>query len=66
MSTLTIDEERVIADLRVQAMLFDLVPDWETLSLAPKAEQTDSVWITRWKEKRDQSDFNEQFDIDRE
>lgn len=52
------------ADLTIQAMLFDMEVDIETLNLMPKVASADSVWLTRWKEKRANSDFNELMDID--
>lgn len=55
----------VCADLQVQAMMFNMDIDWEALTLEPKREKTiEPLWLTRWKEKREQSDFNEYFDID--
>lgn len=55
----------VCADLQVQAMMFNMDIDWETLSLEPKREEViEPLWLTRWKEKREHSDFNEYFDID--
>lgn len=53
-------------DLEVQAMIFDMDIDIEALRLTPKNEYKEPIWITRWKEKRNDADLNEQFDYDRE
>lgn len=53
-------------ELEVQSMIFDMDVDIETLTLAPKETYKEARWITNWKEKRDGSDFNTNFDIDRE
>lgn len=46
-----------IADLKVQSMMFDMEVDWETLKLVSKKKPyQEPFWITRWKEKRDNSD----------
>ena len=39
------------ADLKVQAMMFDMDIDWETLELTAKNDYKEAVWLTRWKEK---------------
>ena len=67
MDGLTIDNAglKTLADLRIQAMMFDMDVDLETASLVSKSQHKDAVWLTRWKEKREQSDFNEYFDVDR-
>lgn len=60
-------DAKLVADLQVRAMMFDMCVDWETLELVPKVQvQEDPFWLTRWKEKRDQSDFDEYIDIDKE
>lgn len=60
-------DTKLVADLRVQAMMFDMNIDWETLELVPKVQvEEDPFWLARWKEKRDQSDFDEYIDIDKE
>lgn len=55
-----------LCDLRVQAMLFDMDVDIETWSLVPKVDRTEPDWLLRWKDKRDQGDFDERFDVDQE
>lgn len=60
------DVTDILADLAVQAMIFDMDIDIEALVLTPKSDYKEPFWITNWKEKRDDSDFNENFDIDRE
>ena len=56
-----------MADLKVQAMMFDMDIDWETLEVVPKSKaKLEAVWLTRWKDKVDQSDFDTNFDIDKE
>lgn len=58
--------ERKIADLKIQSMMFDMDIDWETLQVVPKGKvEPEAIWLTRWKEKVDQSDFDTNFDIDR-
>lgn len=47
---------KTLADLHIQAMLFDMDVDWETLQLAPKSDYTAPMWLTRWKEKVAESD----------
>lgn len=53
---LSAEEIEIINDLKIQAMLFGMLVDWETLGLVPKSSHTDAVWLTRWKNKRDDSD----------
>lgn len=55
-----------VADLKIQAMMFDMDIDFETLELIPKTKDTTPIWIKRWNEKRASADFNEYFDIDKE
>lgn len=45
-----------IADLRVQAMMFDMDIDWELLELVPKTQQKEAVWLTRWLNRFHESD----------
>lgn len=57
--------ERKVADLKIQAMMFDMDIDWETLEVVPKSKtEPEAIWLTRWKEKVEQSDFDTNFDID--
>jgi len=53
---LTDQQKETIADLKIQAMLFGMDIDLETLSLVPKTRQEASTWLTRWKEKVAESD----------
>lgn len=57
---------QIISDLKIQAMMFDMSVDWETLELVPKTQNITPIWIIRWNEKRSESDFDEYFDIDQE
>lgn len=54
------------ADQQVQAMIFDMDVDIETLSLIPKSTYKEPAWLSRWKEKQNGADFDTYFDIDRE
>lgn len=53
------------ADLQVQAMIFDMGIDVETMSLVPKSDYKEPFWLTNWKERQHGADFDTQFDIDR-
>lgn len=57
---------KVVEELQAQAKMFDMEVDWELLTLVPKSTYQDKVWIVNWKNKRDQSDFDESMDVDRE
>lgn len=47
---------KTLADLRVQAMLFDMAVDLEAATLVPKPALSPK-WLTRWKDKiNDDSD----------
>lgn len=59
------EHRRAYAALQVQAILFDMDIDIETWTLVPKSTYKEAVWITRWKEKQNDSDFDTYFDIDR-
>ena len=58
--TLTTEEmswlSKRLDELRVQAMMFDMDIDYETLSLMPKHKDTTPIWLKIWKEKVDASD----------
>lgn len=54
-----------IDDLKVQAMMFDMEVDWETLQLVPKRIDETPSWIKRWRERLNDQDFDPRFDIDR-
>jgi hypothetical protein len=45
------------ADLQIQAMLFNMDIDIETWSLVPKDNFKHPVWIEKWREKQDNSDY---------
>lgn len=60
------EAKRKLADLKVQAMMFDMDIDIETWSLVPKVKSEQPFWITRWREKEANSDFDTNMDIDRE
>lgn len=64
MSDITPDAVIILADLKVQAMMFDMDIDIEALSLEPKRSDNTPIWVRRWREKLDQADFDQQFDID--
>lgn len=49
--------ERKVADLKIQAMMFDLDIDFETLELIPKETYKEPFWLSRWKDKLDNSDY---------
>lgn len=46
----------VLDDLKIQAMLFNMDIDIETLSLEPKLKDETPVWLKRWKEKESGGD----------
>lgn len=46
-----------VADLHIQSMLFSMDIDWELLTLREKDEYRPPEWLTRWKEKQEQSDY---------
>lgn len=46
-----------VANLKVQAMMFDMDVDWETLTLVAKHKDTTPTWIKRWQEKQAESDY---------
>ena len=58
MDGLTIDNAglKTLADLRIQAMMFDMDVDLETASLVPKSAEIAPQWLTRWKDKMAESD----------
>lgn len=62
---MTEEAQRTYADLRIQAMLLDLAVDWETLDLVPKSDYRAPQWLTAWKNKQEEADFDERMDIDR-
>lgn len=58
-----IAEER-LAELQIQALMFDMDIDIEALMLVPKNRAIVFDWLARWKDKRANSDFDELMDID--
>lgn len=63
---LTKAAEKKLADLTIQSMLFDMDIDLETATLVPKTVTKEQSWLTKWKNKRSDADFDEYFDIDKE
>lgn len=57
MDSLTDDELEVINDLKIQAMLFDMNIDWETLELEPKRKDKQPFWVKRWQDNFKESDY---------
>lgn len=57
---------KVLADLKIQSMMFDMDIDWDLLILVPKSDYKEAVWLTRWKEKQSQADFNNELDAEQE
>lgn len=54
-------------DLQVKSMLFDMDIDIEALRLIEKNKHPKApMWLIRWKDKVEQSDFDVQFDVDQE
>lgn len=57
---MTTQEEELLVktydDLQVQAMMFDMSVDIETLTLVPKQVDNTPVWIKNWREKEHESD----------
>lgn len=47
---------KISANLKVQAMMFDMDIDWETLSLVDKDDYKEPYWLTKWKEKERSGD----------
>lgn len=58
-------DQEYLADLKVQAMLFDLVIDWDTLELVPKQVDETPAWAQRYRDSRGEADFDERIDVDR-
>lgn len=51
--TMTLDtqQQKTLADLTIQAMLFDMGIDLETASLTPKVKDPTPIWIRKWRDK---------------
>lgn len=54
------------ADLKIQAMMFDMDIDIETWSLVPKTNFKHPIWIENWREKSDNGDNQPEFNVDLE
>lgn len=50
---------RVRDDLLIQAMMFDMDIDWETLDLVEKkkAEVSKKPWLDKWLDQQSESDY---------
>ena len=46
-----------VADLKIQAMLFGMEIDWDTLSLTEIIKHKAKPWLERWREKESGRDF---------
>lgn len=46
-----------LADLQIQAMMFSMDVDFESLTLVPKSTYKEKPWIKRWREKLNNSDY---------
>ena len=56
---------KAYADMQIQAIMFNMDIDWETLTLTEKVKvEPEPRWLIGWKAKREESDFNELMDID--
>lgn len=63
-----LDVARILAaykDLEEQADFYGMEIDLETLSLYPKRNSA-PAWFTRWIERRQEADFDERLDMERE
>lgn len=56
-----------LANVQIQAMMFDMDIDYETLTLQPKKKTVeDPYWLVKFKDQRANADFDTNFDIDRD
>lgn len=44
-------------ELKIQAMMFDMDIDIEIWGLVPKRKDLTPIWIKRWREKFEESDY---------
>lgn len=58
--------QKVISDLEVKAAMFDMEVDIEALTIVPKSNYKEPIWITRWKEKEHGADHDNRFDYDQD
>ena len=47
---------KLLADLQVQSMLFNMDVDWEALNLVPQNKYQEPIWISRWRARELSSD----------
>lgn len=47
---------KLVNDLKIQSMMFDMAVDWETLTLVPVVKDETPFWIKNWKEKQANGD----------
>lgn len=57
---------KVLDDLKIQAIMFDMDIDIEALRLQPKNNYKEAFWLTRWKEQQNGADFDNRLDADQE
>jgi hypothetical protein len=61
------DACKALSDITIQAIMFDMDVDWETLQLTPKVKkEPEPFWKRKWRENREYQDFNELQDVDQE
>lgn len=55
---IVLDDEvmEVLADLQIQAMMFDMDIDLETASLVEKRKDNQPMWLKAWKDKENGGD----------
>lgn len=43
---------KAVADLKIQAMMFSMDIDWETLALIPlRKKEEPPIWVKKWQDK---------------
>lgn len=56
-----------LANVQLQAIMFDMDIDYETLALVPKKKVVEEpYWLVRFKDQRANADFDTNIDIDRD
>jgi hypothetical protein len=55
-----------VKSLKDQADFFGMEIDYETLKLINKSTYIKPYWKTRWEDSRDDKDFDERIDLDKE
>lgn len=53
-----------INDLKIQAMMFDMDIDWETLELMERLVDDTPFWLKRWKDKVAEGDNQPEYNVD--